>query len=47
MGEVIYAYQFEEGSLTPKESAGIQKEKLRLKQELDILKKAMAIFVKK
>lgn len=37
----------EEGSLTPKELADIQKENLRLKQELDILKKAMAIFAKK
>lgn len=37
----------EEGSLTPKELAEIQKENLRLKQELDILKKAMAIFAKK
>lgn len=36
-----------EGSLTPKELAEIQKENLRLKQELDILKKAMAIFAKK
>ncbi len=37
----------EEGPLTPKELAEIQKENLRLKQELDILKKAMAIFAKK
>lgn len=37
----------EKGSLTPKELAEIQKENLRLKQELDILKKAMAIFTKK
>ncbi|WP_172460183.1 transposase [Priestia endophytica] len=37
----------EEGSLTPKELAEIQKENLRLKQELDILKKAMALFAKK
>ncbi len=36
-----------EGSLTPKELAEIQKENLRLKQELDILKKAMTIFAKK
>ncbi len=32
-----------EDSLTPKEVAAIQKENLRLKQELEILKKAMAI----
>jgi transposase len=37
----------EEGSLTPRELAEIEKENLRLKQELDILKKAMAIFAKK
>jgi len=37
----------EEGPLTPEELAEIQKENLRLKQELDILKKAMAIFAKK
>jgi transposase len=36
-----------EESLTPKEVAAIQKENLRLKQELEILKKAMAIFAKK
>lgn len=30
--------------LTPKEADAIQKENLRLKQELEILKKAMAIF---
>jgi len=34
-------------SLTPKEVAEIQKENLKLKQELEILKKAMAIFAKK
>ena len=34
-------------ALTPKEVAEIQKENLRLKQELEILKKAMAIFAKK
>lgn len=37
----------EEGSLTPKELAEIEKENLQLKQELDILKKAMAIFARK
>ncbi|WP_423809789.1 transposase [Priestia koreensis] len=37
----------EEGSLTPKELAEIKKENLRLKQELDRLKKAMAVFAKK
>lgn len=37
----------EKGSLTSKELAEIQKENLRLKQELEILKKAMAIFAKK
>lgn len=34
-------------SLTPKEVAKIQKENLRLKEELEILKKAMAIFARK
>ncbi|OMP66317.1 hypothetical protein BTO28_12675 [Domibacillus epiphyticus] len=34
-------------ALTPKELAEIQKENLRLKQEVEILKKAMAIFAKK
>src|SRR5699024_12007844 len=34
-------------SLTSKEVAEIQKENLKLKQELEILKKAMAIFAKK
>ncbi|UZW65682.1 transposase [Priestia flexa] len=34
----------EEGSLTPKELAEIQKENLRLKQELDILKKPFEVF---
>ena len=33
--------------LTPKEADAIQKENLRLKQELEILKKAMAIFARK
>ena len=33
--------------ITPKEIAAIQKEILRLKQENEILKKAMAIFAKK
>lgn len=33
--------------LTPAEIAEIQKENLRLKQEVDILKKAMTIFAKK
>jgi transposase len=37
----------EAGSLTPKDIAAIQKENLRLKQEVEILKKAMAIFAKK
>lgn len=36
-----------EGALTPKELEAVQKENLRLKQELEILKKAMAIFAKK
>lgn len=38
-----------EGSdgLTPAEIAEIQKENLRLKQEVEILKKAMTIFAKK
>ena len=33
--------------LTPKDIAEIQKENLRLKQEVDILKKAMVIFARK
>ena len=33
--------------ITPKDVEAIQKENLRLKQELEILKKAMAIFAKK
>lgn len=33
--------------ITPKEVDAIQKENLRLKQELEILKKAMAIFARK
>lgn len=33
--------------ITPKEVNAIQKENLRLKQELEILKKAMAIFARK
>jgi len=33
--------------ITPKEIDDIQKENLRLKQELEILKKAMAIFARK
>lgn len=33
--------------MTPKELAAMQKEMLRLKQENEILKKAMAIFAKK
>ena len=33
--------------LTPKEADAIQKENLRLKQELEILKKAMAICARK
>ena len=37
----------DKGSLTPKELADLQKENLRLKQELEILKKAMAILKKK
>lgn len=36
-----------EDSMTPKELVAIQKENLRLKQEVEILKKAMAIFAKK
>ncbi|ATO51572.1 transposase [Brevibacillus laterosporus] len=34
-------------AITPKEVAVMQKEMLRLKQENEILKKAMAIFAKK
>ncbi|ERM16309.1 transposase [Brevibacillus laterosporus PE36] len=34
-------------SIAPKEIAAMQKEMLRLKQENEILKKAMAIFAKK
>ena len=37
----------ESGSLTPQDIAAIQKENLRLKQEVEILKKAMTIFAKK
>jgi len=37
----------DKGSVTPKELAEIQKENLWLKQELEILKKATAIFEKK
>lgn len=37
----------EAGSLTPQEIATIQKENLRLKQEVEILKKAMTLFAKK
>ena len=37
----------DKGSVTPKELAEIQKENPRLKQELEILKKAMAIIAKK
>jgi transposase len=33
--------------MTPKELAAIQKENPRLKQEVEILTKAMAIFAKK
>jgi transposase len=33
--------------ITPKDVDAIQKENLRLKQELEILKKAMAIFAQK
>lgn len=36
-----------EDALTPKEIEAIQKENLRMKQEIEILKKAMAIFAKK
>ncbi|MCY9023221.1 hypothetical protein MOF32_09645 [Priestia megaterium] len=36
----------DKGSLTPKKLAELQKENLRLKQELEILKKAMAILKK-
>ena len=35
------------GGLTPAEIAQIQKENLRLQQEVDILKKAMTIFARK
>jgi transposase len=34
-------------AMTPKEVSAVQKENLRLKQELEILKKAMSIFAKK
>lgn len=37
----------EAGGLTPQDIAAIQKENLRMKQEIEILKKAMAIFAKK
>jgi transposase len=37
----------EADSLTPQDIAAIQKENLRLKQEVEILKKAMTIFAKK
>ncbi|MFE4124242.1 hypothetical protein [Priestia sp. YIM B13486] len=37
----------EKETLTPKELAEIKKENLRLKQEVEILNKAMAIFTKK
>jgi hypothetical protein len=37
----------ETGSLTTKDIAVIQKENLRMKQEIEILKKAMAILAKK
>ncbi len=36
-----------EQAITPKEVVAIQKEMLRLKQENEILKKAMSIFAKK
>ncbi|QOS99979.1 transposase [Brevibacterium sp. JNUCC-42] len=36
-----------EQAITPKEVVAIQKEMLRLKQENEILKKAMAIFAQK
>jgi transposase len=36
-----------ENDLTPADVSEIQKENLRLKQEVEILKKAMTIFVKK
>ena len=35
------------GGLTPSQIAEIQKENLRLQQEVDILKKAMTIFARK
>lgn len=37
----------EASGLTPLDIAAIQKENFRLKQEVEILKKAMAIFAKK
>jgi transposase len=37
----------EAGSLSPQDIASIQKENLRLKQEVEILKKAMTIFAKR
>lgn len=35
------------GGLTPAEIAEIQKENLRLQQQVEILKKAMTLFAKK
>lgn len=46
----IKAYSPVEGAdeeVTPAELARIQKENMRLKQEIDILKKAMTIFARK
>jgi transposase len=37
----------EENGLTPQDITEIQKENLRMKQEIEILKKAMAIFARK
>ena len=37
----------EENGLTPQHITEIQKENLRMKQEIEILKKAMAIFARK
>ena len=37
----------EGNSLTPQDITEIQKENLRMKQEIEILKKAMAIFARK
>jgi transposase len=37
----------EENNLTPQDIAEIKKENLRMKQEIEIFKKAMAVFARK